>query len=214
MAILQRWSYNNITQSESFKSKIKITGKTPTTGNKKDVEIIVPLKYLKNFWRTLEMPLINCEVNLILTWSKDCFISSATGEAKSKITETKPYVPIVTLSTQDNAKLLQQLKSGFRRTISWNKCQSSIKTYAQKRYLNHLVDPSFKGVSRLFILSFENEIDRTSHSSYYLPKVEINYNVMVDSQNFFDQPKVILKRMKVLAELLLAKVMITRLVVC
>ena len=62
---------DNITQSESFKSKIKITGKTPAAGNTKDVEIIVPLKYLSNFWRTLEMPLINCEVELILTWSKN-----------------------------------------------------------------------------------------------------------------------------------------------
>ena len=64
---------DNITQSESFESKIKITGKTPAAGNTKDVEIIVPLKYLSNFWRTLEMPLINCEVDLILTWSKDCY---------------------------------------------------------------------------------------------------------------------------------------------
>ena len=114
------WQYykddpnDNITQSESFKSKIKITGKTPAAGNTKDVEIIVPLKYLSNFWRTLEMPLINCEVNLILTWSKDCVISSATGETKFKITDTKLYVPVVTLSTQDNVKLLQQLKSGFK----------------------------------------------------------------------------------------------------
>ena len=84
-----------------------------------DVEIIVPLKYLSNFWRTLEIPLINCEVNLTLTWSATCVISSATGETKFKITETKLYVPVVTLSTQDNAKLLQQLKSGFKRTINW-----------------------------------------------------------------------------------------------
>ena len=112
---------NNIADSESFKSKIKITGKTPDDGNTKDVEIIVPLKYLSNFWRTLEMPLINCEVNLILTWSKDCVISSATGETKFAITETKLYVPVVTLSTQDNAKLLKQLKSGFKRTINWSK---------------------------------------------------------------------------------------------
>ena len=89
------WQYykddtnDNITQSESFKSKTKLTGKTPADGNTKDVEIIVPLKYLSNFWRTLEMPLINCEVNLILTWSPACVISSATGETKFKITETK-----------------------------------------------------------------------------------------------------------------------------
>ena len=66
------------------------------------------------------MPLINCEVNLILTWSKDCVITNSTGEGKFKITDAKLYVPVVTLSTQDNAKLLQQLKSGFKRTINWN----------------------------------------------------------------------------------------------
>ena len=126
-------SNNNITQSESFKSKIKITGKTPAAGNTKDVEIIVPLKYLSNFWRTLEMPLINCEVNLILTWSKDCVITNSTGEEKFKITETKLYVPVVTLSTQDNVKLLQQLKSGFKRTINWNKYQSDLKNICTKQ---------------------------------------------------------------------------------
>ena len=99
---------NNITQSESFKSKTKISGKTTAAGNTKDVEIIVPLKYLSIFWRTLEMPLINSEVNLILTWSATCVISSATGEIKFKITETKLHAPVVPLSTQDNAKLLQQ----------------------------------------------------------------------------------------------------------
>ena len=107
------WQYykddpnDNIKQSESFKSKIKITGKTPAAGNTKDVEIIVPLKYLSNFWRTLEMSLINCEGNLILTWSRDCVITNSEGEGKFAITETLLYVPAVTLSTQDNAKLLQ-----------------------------------------------------------------------------------------------------------
>ena len=86
--------------------------------NTKNVEIIVPLKYLSNSWRTLEMPLINCEVTLILTWSRDCVITNSTGAGKFAITETKLYVPVVTLSTQDNAKLLQQLKSGFKRTIN------------------------------------------------------------------------------------------------
>ena len=101
------WQYykddpnDNLTDSESFKSKVKITGKTPNNGNTKDVEIIVPLKYLSNFWRTLEMLLINCEVNLLLTWSKDCVITNSTGEGKFAITETKLYVPVVTLSTQN-----------------------------------------------------------------------------------------------------------------
>ena len=132
------------------------------------------------------MPLINCEVNLILTWSKDCVISSATGETKFAITETKLYVPVVTLSTQDNAKLLQQLKSGFKRTINWNKYESSVKTFAQNRYLNYLINVSFQGVNRLFVLSFENENDRTSHSTHCLPNVEIK-DVMIDGKNFFDQ---------------------------
>ena len=107
------WQYykdepnDNLANSESFKSKVKITGRTPADGNTKYVEIIVPLKYLSNFWRTLEMLLINCEVNLILTWSKDCVITNSEGEGKFAITETKLYVPVVTLSTQDNAKLLQ-----------------------------------------------------------------------------------------------------------
>ena len=170
----------------TWNTKVKVTGKPPNVGNTQNVEIIVPLKYLSNFWRTFEMPLINCEVNLILTWSPTCVISSATGETKFKITETKLYVPVVTLSTQDNAKLLQQLKSGFKRKINWNKCELSIKTYAQNRYLNHLADPSFQGVNRLFLLSFENEDDRISHSTFYLPKVEIkDYNVMIDGEKFF-----------------------------
>ena len=189
------WQYykddpnDNLANSESFKSKVKITGRTPNNGNTKDVEIIVPLKYLSNFWRKLEMPLINCEVNLILTWSKDCVITNSTGEGKFAITETKLYVPVVTLSTKDNEKLLQQLKPGFKKTISWNKYESSIKTFAQNRYLNYLINPSFQGANRLFVLPFENENGRTSHSTYYLPKVEIkDYNVMIDGRTFFDQP--------------------------
>ena len=167
------WQYpkddpdDNIADSESFKFKLKITGKTPDDGNTKDVEIIVPLKYLSNFWRALGMPLINCEVNLILTWSKDFVITNSTGEEKFALTETKLYVPVVTLSTEDNEKLLQQLKSGFKKTISRNKYESSIKTFVQNRYLNYLINPSFQGVNRLFVLSFENENDRTSHTTIF-----------------------------------------------
>ena len=135
------------------------------------------------------MPSINCEVNLILTWSKDCVITNSNGGAKFVITATELYVIVVTLSTKDNAKLLQQLKSGFKRTINWNKYQSSIKTYAQNRYLNHLVHPSFQELSKLSVLSFENESYRALHATYYLPKVEINdYNVMIDGKNFLHLP--------------------------
>ena len=102
------------------------------------------------------MPLINCEVNLFLTWSKDCIITNSEGEGKFAITETKLYAPVVTLSTQDNAKLLQQLNSGFKRTINWNKYESNIKAFAKNRYLNYLINPSSQGANRLFVLSFEN----------------------------------------------------------
>ena len=116
-------------------------------------------------------------------------IDSAAGETKFKITDTKLYVPVVTLSTQDTVKSLQQLKSDFRRSINWNKYQSDPKKYARNRYLNHLINSSFQGVNRLFVLSFEIKDDRTSHSTYYLPKVEIkDYNVTIDGKNLFDQP--------------------------
>ena len=88
------------------------------------------------------MPLINCEVNLILTWSSTWVITSSTDAGRFAITHTKLYAPVVTLSTQDNAKLFQQLKPGFKRTINWNKCQSNPKTYAQDQNINRLVDPS------------------------------------------------------------------------
>ena len=107
------------------------------------------------------MPLINFEVNLILKWSLTCVITNSTGLGRFEITDTKIYVPVVTLSTQENAKLLQQLKAGFKITIIWNKYQSDSKTYAQNQYLNNLVDPSFQGVNKLFVLSFENENGRT-----------------------------------------------------
>ena len=86
---------------------------------------MVPLKYLNNFWRTLEMPLINCEVDLISTWSSNCVLIATAIQnqaATFEITDTKLYVPVVTLSTQENTKFLQQLKSGFKRVINWNKC--------------------------------------------------------------------------------------------
>ena len=180
---------DDIEDSESFKSKKKITGKTPNNDDKKDVEIMVPLKYLSNFWRTLEMPLINCEVNLILAWSSTCVITDSNGTGTFAITDTKLYVPVVTLSTQENTKFLQQLKSGFKRVINWNKYLSKPELLAQNPNLNHLVEPSFQGVNRLFVLAFEGDDNRTAHDSYYLPTVEIkDYNIVINGENFFDQP--------------------------
>ena len=189
------WQYfrdepnDNLADSESFKPKIKITGKTHNNDNEKDVEIMVPLKYLSNFWRTREMPLINCEVNLILAWSSTCVIINSTGAGTFEITDTKLYVPVVTLSTKENAMLLQQLKSGFKRAINWNKYLSKPETFRRNANLNYLVEPSFQGINRLFVLGFESDTQRTSHSGYYLPNVEIkDYNIMINGENFFNQP--------------------------
>ena len=160
--------------TDSFKFKAKITGQTGNDGTK-DVEIMVPLKYLSNFWRTLEMRLINCEVNLILTWSSRCVLIATAvlnQAATFEITDTKLYVPVVTL-----------------RVINWNKYLSKPKLLAQNPNLNHLVEPSFQGINRFFVLAFENDNDRISDDEYYLPTVEIkDYNIVINGENFFDQP--------------------------
>ena len=145
--------------TDSFNFKAKITGQTGDDVIK-NVEIMVPLKYLSIFWRTLEMPLINCEVNLILTWSSTCLLIATNipnQNATFAITDTKLYVPVVTISTQENTKFLQQLKSGFKRVINWNKYLSKPELLAQNPNLNHLIKPSFQGVNRLFVLAFEND---------------------------------------------------------
>ena len=147
---------------------------------------MVLLKYLINFWRTLGMPLINCEVELILNWSANWVIiytDVANQVPTFTITETNLYVSVVTLSTQDNAKLLPQLKSGFKRTISWNKYLTKQGLLAPNANLNQLIEPSFQGVNRLFALAFEDDVQRTSSKRYYLPNVEIkDYNVMIDGK--------------------------------
>ena len=137
------------------------------------------------------MPLINCEVNLILTWSENCAIVStnvANQNATFAITDAKLYVPVLTLSQQDNAKLLQELKSGFKRVINWNKYLSKPELLAQNPNLNHLVEPNLQRVKRLFVLAFENDAQRTNTKGYYLPNVEIkDYNIVINGENFLDQ---------------------------
>ena len=112
--------FDGANATDLFNFKTKITGKTNDDGII-DVEIVVPLKYLSNFWRTLEMPLINCEVELILTWSASCVVIYTKIANQNPTSTINLYVPVVTLSTVDNAKLLPQLTSGFKRTISWSK---------------------------------------------------------------------------------------------
>ena len=137
------------------------------------------------------MPLINCEVELILTWSSNYIVvytDVANQVPTFTITETNLYIPLVTLSTQDNAKLLPQLKSGFKRTISWNKYLPKPELLPQNPSLNHLIEPSFQGVNRLLILAFEDDEERTSNKRY-IPNVEIkDDNVMIDGKNVLNQP--------------------------
>ena len=139
------------------------------------------------------MPLINCEINLILIWPARCFIIDApiaNLEPTFTITNTKLYVSVVTLSTQHKVKLLEQLKSGFKTTINCNKYEPKVTVERQNRYLDFLISPSFQGVNRFFILSFESNGGRTSYTRYYLLLVEIkNYIVVIviNGRNFFDQ---------------------------
>ena len=143
---------------------------------------------MENTWNAF----INCEITLQLTCSKKNILVAGivvNQVPKLRITDTKLYVPVVTLWTEDNIKLLKQFESGFKRTINWNKYHSKKASQAQNGYLNHLIDPSFQGVNRLFVLSFSNDDGGKSYKQYYLPTLETkDYNVVIEGRNFFDQP--------------------------
>ena len=195
----------SIRNSKSFDYKTKIVGTLADNVLEKEVTIVIPLKYLGNFWRSLDIPLINCEVTLILSWYKECVlvgrahrgppaaaanrINSPTS-AKFEITNCKLYVPAATLSAENDNKLLEQLKSGFRITIKWNKYMSQMSNQNKNKNLHYLIDPTFSNVNRLLVLSFENQDDRTSYYKYYMPNVEIkDYNVLlIDGNAFFELP--------------------------
>ena len=165
---------NHNNDNISFKFEQQITGQTRNNGEK--VEIMVSSKYLSNFLRTLEIPSVNCKISFMLTWSENCFlvaVTAANQEPTFTITDTKLYVHVETLSTQVNIKLLKQLEWGFQGANNWNKYQFKVTEQAQNRYLDFLIDPSFQGVNRLFVLSFKDDDGRESHKQYYLPTVEI-----------------------------------------
>ena len=164
---------HSILNSKSFdyKANFMENGVTHHNLTKNDVKVVVPLKHLSNFWRSLNIPLINCEVELFLTWFKNCIlIDKLTREAdydapihrKSdnpenpifEITDTKLYVPVLTLSKENDIKLLEQLKSGFKRTIKLNKYRSQMTIQPKNNNLNYLIYPTFMNVNRLFVLSF------------------------------------------------------------
>ena len=169
----------NVVNSNTFKYKNKIIGNTYNVDagadgydvNKngmQEVELAIPLKYLGNFWRALNIPLISCEVSLELKWDKNCVITSlkqrdigggnrdnAPTGATLAINDCKLYVPTVTLSKDDEIKLLTNLKSGFKREIIWNKYRSQMTTEAVSNNLNILIDPTFTNVNRLFVLAYQ-----------------------------------------------------------
>ena len=194
----------SIRNSKSFDYKTKIIGSLDAGEEKEDITISIPLKYLGNFWKSLDMPLINCEITLILSMCKECVLVgrafrgppaaaanliNSPADAKFEITDCKLYVPVVTLSAKNDNKLLEQLKSGFRRSIKWNKYMSQMSNQNKNNNLNYLIGTTFSNVNRLFALSFENEDDRISYYKYHLPNVEIkDYNVLIDGNAFFELP--------------------------
>ena len=206
----------NVVNSNTFKYKNKIIGNMynpdaaaagydANKNGMQEVETTVPLRYLGNFWRTLNIPLISCEVSLELKWNKNCIIASLkerqvdaghpivrdggpTG-ASLAINDCKLYIPVVTLSKDDEIKLLTNFKSGFKREIIWNKYRSQMTTEAINNNLNILIHPTFSNVNRLFVLAYQNADDRQSFSQFYLPKVMVkDFNVIIDKLAFFDLP--------------------------
>ena len=182
--------------SSKYKSSFFETLEDDDNGIFKNVKIAVPLKYLSNFWRSLEMPLINCKIHLELNFTKDCVMSTI-ADTTFKIKNTKLYVLSVTLSTKDNAKLVKLLEEGFKRPVYWNEYQTKIETrdLDNNNLTRFPLDASFQGVRRLFVLVFDNtendanKVERTGHGKYFLPTVKTsNYNVLIDARNFYDQP--------------------------
>ena len=191
--------------SEYFTYRTSIVGKSLGDNDLlTNAKVVISLKHLSNSWRILNIPLINCEAELILTWCKNCVLVDMTvnadanpaivapSGAKFKIKDTKLCVPVVTLSKENDTKLLEQLKTGFKKTIKWNKYGSQKTIQPKNNNLNYLIDPTFINVNRLFVLSFARNAEgdnRDSFSHYYVPNVEIkDFNVLNDGKSLFDLP--------------------------
>ena len=189
----------NDNNASSFKYKANLIGNTEANGTKNGVKIAVLLKYLSNCWRSLEMPLINCKVEFSLKWYERCLLTAA-NTATFRITDAKLYVPIVTLSIEDNSKLSKLLNEGFKRPIYWNEYKVTpnktveLAAVNDVKYIRELLDLSYQGVKRLFVLVYNNTADNNevsvdSYKKYFLPRVKIdNYNIEIDGRNFYDQP--------------------------
>ena len=223
-ANFNNFANNNVISSNSFQYKNKIIGNTynvdstiaPAAGGarvanpnydannsgKKNVELAIPLKYLGNVWRALDIPLTSCEVSLELKSNKNYVITSqqigvnldggntaVPTNATFAVNDCKLYIPVVTLSKDDEIKLLTNVKSGFTREIIWNKYRSQMTTETINNNLNILIDPTFTNVNKLLVLAYQNADDRQSFSQFYLPRVMVkDFNVIIDELPFFDLP--------------------------
>ena len=183
--------------SSSFKYKVKLLGNLVLDGAtaKLSVKVAVPLKYLSNFFKSLEMPLINCKIKLNLTWKKKCVLSADAGDAVFIINDTTMYVPVVTLSKEDNKDFNEQQNKGFQRSIYWNeyktKEQDENADANNHKYIN--LDPSFQGVNRVFVMAYRradnNQPTKNEQRKYYLPRIDLKeYNVIIDGRNFYNNP--------------------------
>ena len=188
--------------SSSFKYRVDLLGNPAIVNNvaRRNLKIVVPLKYLSNFFRSLEMPLINCKINLI--WKKECVLSTDNDAAADAainpvfiINDTKLYVPVVTLSKEDNKDFIDQQNKGFQRSIYWNEYKTKEQNEDADanvfKYVN--LDPSFQGVNILFVMAYSrannNQPTRNGRAKYYLPRIDLEkYNVIIDGRNFYDNP--------------------------
>ena len=174
-----------IDNSQSFRYKAALVVKTKdavdnANSSIKNTKTVVPLKYLSNSWRSLEIPLINCKVYFELNCIEDCILSTAGNSAKFKITDAKLHIPIVTLSTKDSANLTKKLSKGFRRSVYWNSYETkSAKVIEKGKNLYELLNASFQGVKRLFVLVYaiaangNDEAGIKNNKKYFLPRGKI-----------------------------------------
>ena len=193
---------NNLTvdNSSSFKYKVSLLGNPEVNNNVAtlNVKVVVPLKSLSNFFKSLEIPLINCKIKLNLTWKKECILSNNDGNAAFIINDTKMHIPLVTLSKEDNKDFIEQQNKGFQRSIYWNeyKTKGAMKDADANNFKYINLDPSFQGVNRLFVMTYnklaaanDNQFNRNSQQKHYLPRNDLNkYNVIIDGRNFYDNP--------------------------
>ena len=182
--------------SSSLNYKISLLGNPIVANNiaRINVKVVVPLKYLSNFFRSLEMPLINCKIKLNLTWKKECVLSTDNGNAVSIINDTKMYVPVVTLAKEDNKDFIEQQNKGFQRSVYWNEYKTKeINEDADANVFKYInLDPSFQGVNILFVMAYNRtngQPTRNGQQKYYLPRIDLEkYNVIIDGRNFYDNP--------------------------